>query len=198
MSIHSYCITVYLLHMGDTMQPQSRFRIRSGILALAFAALLILAMVACGSDAAQQTTAPALTPTTQPIVQKPTPTHQASIADQLQNIVQKSGAAYAGDATVNYDAGAKYVHIFENFPSTGDNTLDIGRIKQDAFAIQKAVWLAHISSVDAAQVIFNDATSQQRLATSEVERSTAAKLNWASMTSDQAWSSYDTAWLSPS
>ena len=180
------------------MHQQSRFRISSRILALAFVALLILALAACGSDTAQQTPAPALTTTTQTTVQKPTPTHQASIADQLQNIVQKSGAAYVGNATVNYDAGVKYVHIFENFPSTGDNTLDIGRIKQDTFAIQKAIWLAHISGVDAAQVIFNDATSQQRLATSEVERTTAAKLNWASMTSGQAWSSYDTAWLSPS
>jgi hypothetical protein len=180
------------------MHQQSHFRISLGILALTFVALLILALAACGSTTSQQTTAPTLTPTTQPTVQKPTPTHQASIQDQLQNIVRKSGAAYVGDATVNYDAGAKYAHIFENFPSTGDNSLDVGRIKQDAFAIQKAIWQAHISSVDAVQVIFNDATSQQRLATSEVERTTATKLNWASMTSDQAWSSYDTAWLSPS
>jgi biopolymer transport protein ExbD len=122
---------------------------------------------------------------------------QASIQDQLLSIVQKSGAAYVGDATVNYDASAKYVHVFENFPVTGDTNTDVGRIKQDAFAIQKAIWQAHVSGVDAVQVIFNDDTSQQRLATCELEGTTAAKLKWASIASDQAWSEYDSSWLSP-
>lgn len=134
----------------------------------------------------------------QPTAQKPTPTPQASIQIQLQSIVQKSGAAYVGDATVAYDASANYAHVFENFPVTGDNNLDVSRIKQDAFAIQKAIWQAHLSSVDSVQIIFNDATSQQHLATCEVERTTAAKLSWASMTNDGAWSNYDSAWLSPS
>ena len=100
--------------------------------------------------------------------------------------MQKSGATYAGDATVNYDAGATHVHILENFPSTGHNSLDIGRMKQDAFASQKAIWLAHINSVDAAQVISDDPTSQQHLATVKIKHTTAAKLDWAHMTSDKA------------
>jgi hypothetical protein len=147
----------------------------------------------------QPTTQPTTRPTTHASTQTPTkPTPQASIQSQLQSIVQKSGAAYVGDATVTYDASANYAHVFENFPVTGDNNLDVSRIKQDAFAIQKAIWQAHVSSVDSVQIIFNDATSQQRLATCEVERTTATKLSWASMTSVQAWSSYDSAWLSPS
>ncbi|MGZ3644247.1 MAG: hypothetical protein ACXVCM_10380 [Ktedonobacteraceae bacterium] len=146
-----------------------------------------------------QTTQPTqATQTLQPTAQKPTPTPQASIQSQLQSIVQKSGAAYVGDATVTYDGSANYAHVFENFPVTGDNNLDVSRIKQDAFSIQKAIWQAHVSSVDSVQIIFNDATSQQRLATCEVERTSAAKLSWANITSVQAWSDYDTAWLSPS
>lgn len=46
------------------MQQQPRFRINSGILALAFVALFILALAACGSATSQQATAPTQAPPT--------------------------------------------------------------------------------------------------------------------------------------
>lgn len=171
---------------------------------LVVAVFVIAVIMGLASRGQNQQPAPATQATQQPTIQAPTQppakiTPQVSIQSQLQSIAQKSGAAYVGGASVTYDASAKYAHVFENFPVTGDNNLDVSRIKQDAFAIQKAIWQAHVSGVDAVQVLFNsDDATPLRIATCELERTTAAKLKWASITSDQAWSDYDAAWLSPS
>ncbi len=161
----------------------------------------------------QQTTSTTQAPQSTPTVQQPTsalaskvstrsPIKQPSvesIKSQLQNIVQKSGAVYVGSAAVSYDTDFKYAHIVESLPVTGDQSLDIGRIKQDALSIQKAIWQAHVSGVDAVQINFNsDDATPHRLATCELERTTVAQLNWTRITSDQAWSDYDTTWLSMS
>jgi hypothetical protein len=136
--------------------------------------------------------------TQQPTTQPPAKiTLQASIQSQVQSIVQKSGTSYVGGATVTYDASASYAHVFENIQITDNNNLDVSRIKHDAFAIQKAIWQAHVSGVDALQIIFNS-DDANRIATCELKRTTAAKLNWASITGDQAWSDYDTTWLAKS
>jgi hypothetical protein len=190
------------------MQPlKKKSRKRLWFIVAAVVLVLAVSSVVASQGQSQQpasTTQATQQPTTQPTTQAPTQppakiTPQASIQSQLQSIVQKSGAAYVGGATVSYDASAKYAHVFENFPVTGDHSLDVSRIKQDAFAIQKAIWQAHVSGVDAVQVLFNsDAATPLRIATCELEQTTAVKLKWANITSDQAWSDYDTSWLSPS
>jgi hypothetical protein len=190
------------------LQPPKK-KSRKRLWFIVAAVVLVLAVI-IGVASQGQSQQPASTtqatqqPTTQPTTQAPTQppakiTPQTSIQSQLQSIVQKSDAAYVGGATVTYDASAKYAHVFENFPVTGDHNLDVSRIKQDAFTIQKAIWQAHVSGVDAVQVIFNrDDATPLRIATCELEGTTAAKLNWASISSDQAWSDYNDTWLSPS
>jgi hypothetical protein len=169
--------------------PKKKIRKRLWLLVTAVFILAIVMGIASGGQSQQSA----------PATQKAIPTLQVSRQSQLQSIVQKSGAAYARDATVTYDTDFKYIHVSASFSVTSDNSLDIGRIKQDAFAIQRAIWQAHISGVDAVQVFFDsDDGTPLRLATCEVEHTTAVKLKWASLTSDQAWSSYDTTWLSPS
>ncbi len=185
------------------LPPKEKSRKRLWLI-LAAVVLVLAAISAVASKGQSQQPASTTQTTQQPTTQAPTqpptkPTPQASIQSQLQSIVQKSGAAYVGGATVTYDASAKYAHVFENFPVTGDNNLDVGRIKQDAFAIQKAIWQAHVSGVEAVQVLFDsdDVNNPLRLATCELESTTAVKLKWASITSDQAWSDYNDTWLSP-
>jgi len=188
-------------------QPKKKSRKRLWLILAAVVLVLVVVSAVASQGQSQQpapTTQATQQPTTQPTTQAPTQppakiTPQASIQSQLQSIVQKSGAAYVGGATVSYDASAKYAHVFESFPVTGEHSLDVSRIKQDAFAIQKAIWQAHVSDVDAVQVLFNsDAATPLRIATCELEQTTAVKLKWANITSDQAWSDYDTSWLSPS
>jgi hypothetical protein len=133
-------------------------------------------------------------PATQPSARIKSPT---IIQSQVQSIVQKSGTSYVGGAAVTYDASAKYAHVFENIQVTGNNKVDFSRIKHDAFAIQKAIWQAHLSGLDSLQIIFNS-DGANRIATCELERMTAAKLNWDSITRDQAWSNYNSTWLSKS
>lgn len=187
--------------------PKKKSRKRLWLILAAVVLVLVVVSAVASQGQSQQpapTTQATQQPTTQPTTQAPTQppakiTPQTSIQSQLQSIVQKSGAAYVGGATVSYDASAKYAHVFESFPVTGDHSLDVSRIKQDAFAIQKAIWQAQVSGVDAIQVLFNsDDATPQRIATCELERTTAVKLQWANITSDQAWSDYDTSWLSPS
>ncbi len=187
-------------HYQPPMPPPKKKSRKRLWFILAAIVLVLAVIIGVASQGQSQQPAPTTQATQQPTTQpaaKITP--QVSIQSQLQSIVQKSGAAYVGGATVTYDASAKYAHVFENFPVTGDNNLDVSRIKQDAFAIQKAIWQAHVSGVDAVQVLFDsDDATHLRIATCELERTTAAKLKWASITSDQAWSDYDAAWLSPS
>jgi hypothetical protein len=188
--------------------PPPKKNLRKRLWLLVAAIFVIAVILGVASRGQNQQPTPTTQATQQPATQatqQPTAQTQArqtpvvSIQSQLQSAVQTSGAKYDGDATVSYDADAKYAHIFENFPVTGDNNLDVSRIKQDAFAIQRAIWQAHVSGVDAVQIIFNsDDATPLRIATCELERTTAAKLKWASITTDQAWSDYDAAWLSPS
>src|SRR5207249_9880673 len=106
----------------------------------------------------QPTTQPTAKPTTAPT--KPTP---VSIQSQVQQLAQNSGT-YTHADTVTYDTQFKEAYVTESFPLTGDNSLDVPRIKGDAFAIQKAVWQAHVKGVDAVMVMFNSDADGTRLA----------------------------------
>jgi hypothetical protein len=163
--------------------------------AVVFVSAIIIGLASKGQT--QQSTPPthaAQQPTTQPSAKITSP---VSIQSKVQSIVQKSGTSYVGGAAVTYNATAKYAHVFENIQVTGNHNVDFSRIKHDAFAIQKAIWQAHLSGLDSLQIIFNS-DGANRIATCELERTTAAKLNWDNISRDQAWSDYDSTWLSKS
>ena len=136
-------------------------------------ALIAITLIACG-EAAQAPTQIGTTPTaqatqaqaTQAPTSKPTqaPTKPVSIQSQVQQLAQKSGT-YTHADTATYDTQFKEASITESFPLTGDTSLDVPRIKSDAYAIQKAIWQAHVHGVDAVMIMFNSDADGTRLAT---------------------------------
>ena len=167
-------------------------------------ALVAIALVSCGETAAptstssstptaQATQAPTHAPTSKPTQ---APTKPVSIQSQVQQLAQKSGT-YTHADTATYDTQFKEASITESFPLTGDTSLDVPRIKSDAYAIQKAIWQAHVHGVDAVMIMFNSDADGTRLATCLLDSRPAATLQWASISPDQAWTACN-GWLSPS
>lgn len=160
-------------------------------------ALIIIALAACGESS---TVTSVVTPTSQP-TQAPTPTvkpAQISIQDQLQSIAENA-TGDAGGATVSsvdYDASVNAAYVHESFILTGDNNMDIQDIKDIAYAVLKATWQAHIKGIDSITILFDSDSDGTRIASCENEHTTAAKMQWGNLTSNQAWSDYDYSWLS--
>jgi hypothetical protein len=136
LSIHYQYIAAYLLIIwGNSMQYQSHFRISQGILALAFAALFILALAACGSDTSQQdtTTVPNLAaPTQPPVTEQPTlvPTEQPTQAPPTATPTtapfnwRTLKPTYASNATPYYGGRlSDFLGYFGQPTTSGGNTL---------------------------------------------------------------------------
>jgi hypothetical protein len=150
-----------------------------------------------GNTSNNPAAAPVSTSTTVPAAAKPTvkPTQPPTLDQRIHALVY--GAGTVGHIT-EITRDSQFVTIKENAADNLTNSLIVGGIKMDCFAIQKALW-THVGK-QIPEVIINFSMPVQdqygnqsigEVASCDLQKSTAQRFNWNNLTHDDAWNDYD-------
>ena len=134
---------------------------------------------------------------------KPTPAATPTTDQRIIMLVHRATGKKAADGTIAYDATAESVNVIATVATFSSVTAGQEIVKVLCFQIQEALWT---SGIPLKQVnvtvegpvydIYGD-LSISGYGGALVSAGTAAKLAWASLSPDSAWSDYDAMWLSP-
>jgi hypothetical protein len=187
------------------MRPDDTIR----TILIPFTTLMLLCGLLCGCGAATgsgrtgagtpTSTAAPPTPTAGP----PTPTPTA-LEQQLDALVQPAIGNLAYDTSVRFDQASSTATVTATVKQCSDIPTTQELVKTVAFRALKALWTSSEAFKDVSMGVlgpFQDDFGNHTLqayGSADVTAQTAAKLNWASLSPDTAWSAYTNVFLAPS
>jgi hypothetical protein len=130
----------------------------------------------------------------------------AQVTQQIDTTTRQAAASYSQQVATTYDAGTRDATAEVTVGWTDDIhpayiAKEQERVKAICFAVQQALWAKalplHQVTVTVMGPVTTSYTEQviDAHGAARLTSATAAKLNWASLTPDTAWSQYDEVYL---